>query len=85
MEEEVVIIELSRIEDTLREPVELRFEALRAHQVRQLDMVKAVVIWHIGGCKLDPGQAGQEQNEQDQRNDLLVRNGCALKLHNSPK
>ena len=60
MEEEVVIIELSRIEDTLREPAELRFEALRAHQIGQLDVVKTVVIGHVGGGELDPGQASQE-------------------------
>ena len=60
MKEKMVVLKFIRIENALGKPLELWHQPLCPHQVRELDVIKAVVIRQVGGGKLDPCHAGKK-------------------------
>jgi hypothetical protein len=47
MEEKVMIIEFVFVQDTQRQPGEVRLQAFGAHETGQLDVIKAVIVRQV--------------------------------------
>ena len=48
MEEKMVIVKFVFVEYALRQPGKIGFQAFCAHEVGQFDMIKTVIIRHVG-------------------------------------
>ena len=63
MEKKVMVVKFVGIEYALWQPGEIRFQPFGAHQAGQLDMIEAIIVWHVGGHKLCEGHTPKKQEE----------------------